>query len=281
MNYYELKLTISPNTEIGRDIISAFFAKIGFESFMESETGLDAFVPEKLYDTEAITEVLENLPLPDTKIDFSVEFIQDQDWNEEWEKNFFQPIIVDNQVVIHSSFHKDVPALPFDIVIDPKMAFGTGHHSTTALMVSSLLELDLQGKSFLDMGCGTAVLAILADKRGASPVTAIDIDQWAYENALENIRLNQTPDIRVEWGDASLLGKAVYDVIFANINRNILLNDIPVYAACMHPGSSLFMSGFYKEDIAVITEKCLLEHLEFVAYKEQNNWVAVHFIKKA
>jgi ribosomal protein L11 methyltransferase len=281
MNYYELKLTLNPNTEISRDIISAFFAEIGFESFVESETGLDAFVPEKLFDAEAIATVLENLPLPDTKIDYSVELIQDRDWNEEWEKNFFQPIIVDNQVVIHSSFHKDVPILPYDIVIDPKMAFGTGHHSTTALMVSYLLELDLQAKSFLDMGCGTAVLAILANKRGATPITAIDIDRWAYENALENIQLNHTPDIRVACGDANLLGKESYDIIFANINRNILLNDIPVYAACLHPNSSLFMSGFYKEDIAVIKEKCLLEQLEFVDYKEQNNWVAVHFIKKA
>jgi ribosomal protein L11 methyltransferase len=281
MNYYELKLAIHPNTEISRDVISAFFAEIGFESFVESEAGLDAFVPEKLYDAASIADVLKNLPFPDTKVDYSVELIQDRDWNEEWEKNSFQPIIVDNQVVIHSSSHKDFPALPYDIVIDPKMTFGTGHHSTTALMVSSLLELDLQGKSFLDMGCGTAVLAILANKRGASPVTAIDIDTWAYENSLANIRLNQTPDIRVEWGDASLLGKEAYDVIFANINRNILLNDISTYAACMHPGSSLFLSGFYQEDIAVITEKCQLAQLEFVDYKEQNNWVAVHFIKKA
>jgi ribosomal protein L11 methyltransferase len=281
MNYFELKLTISPNTEINRDVISAFLADVGFESFVESEAGLDAFVPEKLYEAAAVAEVLENLPLPDIKVEYVAELIKDQDWNKEWEKHFFQPIIIDNQVVIHSSFHKDVPVLQYDIVIDPKMAFGTGHHSTTALMVSSLLELDLQNKSFLDMGCGTAVLAIIANKRGAFPVTAIDIDQWAYENALKNIHLNQTPDIRVEWGDAGLLGKEIYDVIFANINRNILLNDIPVYAECLHPGASLFMSGFYREDIALITEKCKLEQLEFVDYKEQNNWVAVHFIKKA
>jgi ribosomal protein L11 methyltransferase len=280
MNYFELKLAINPNTEINRDVISAFLAEIGFESFVESEAGLDAFVPEKEYDAAAVAMVLMNLPLPDAKIDYSVELIKDRDWNEEWEKNFFQPIVVDNQVVIHSSFHKDVPVLQYDIVIDPKMAFGTGHHSTTALMVSYLLELDLQHQSFLDMGCGTAVLAILANKRGAFPVTAIDIDQWAYENALENIRLNQTPDIRVEWGDATLLGKDKYDIIFANINRNILLNDIPVYVQNLQPGASLFMSGFYKEDIAVITEKCQLEQLEFAGYKEQNNWVAVHFIQK-
>lgn len=279
MDYYELKVTLTPNTEINRDILSALLAEIGFESFMESEKGLDAFVQAKLYSEEKLSEVLESLPLPDTTISYHIEFIKSKDWNEEWEKNFFQPIIINDQVVIHSSFHTDIPMLPYDIIIDPKMAFGTGHHSTTGLMVSYLLELNLSGKSFLDMGCGTAVLAILAKMKGANPVTAIDIDEWAYENSLENIRLNNTPDIRVQWGDASLLGKDLYDFIFANINRNILLSDIPVYASCMLSGSSLFMSGFYQEDIGVIREKCKANQLEFVSFKEQNNWSAVHFRK--
>ncbi|MDR3217889.1 MAG: 50S ribosomal protein L11 methyltransferase [Dysgonamonadaceae bacterium] len=279
MNYYELKLAITPDTEVNRDVISAVFAEIGFESFVASEKGLDAYIPETFYDKDAIAEALENLPLPDIKVDYQAEWIPDKNWNEEWEKNFFRPIIIDKQVVIHSSFHKDIPSLPYDIVIDPKMAFGTGHHYTTALMVSYLLELDLQDKSFLDMGCGTAVLAILAAKRGARPVTAIDIDHWAYENAMENIQLNHTPEIRVNKGDAALLGKDSYAVIFANINRNILLNDIPVYAGCMQPDANLFLSGFYREDMAIIQEKCKSEQLAFVGFKEENNWVAMQFRK--
>ncbi|MDR0865373.1 MAG: 50S ribosomal protein L11 methyltransferase [Candidatus Symbiothrix sp.] len=280
MNYYELKLTLLPNTEINRDVCSALLAEIGFESFVESDKGLDAYIPEKLYSEENMAGVLENLPLPDTTIKYHIELVKSRDWNEEWEKNFFQPIIIDNQVVIHSSFHKDIPKSPYDIVIDPKMAFGTGHHSTTGLMVSYLLELDLKNKSFLDMGCGTAVLAILAKMKGANPVTAIDIDEWAYENSLENIRLNNTPDIQVALGDASILGKAVYDIIFANINRNILLNDIPVYASCMHSGAALFMSGFYQEDLDSIINKCREHQLQFVSYKEKDNWTAVYFSKQ-
>jgi ribosomal protein L11 methyltransferase len=163
-------------------------------------------------------------------------------------------------------------------VIDPKMAFGTGHHSTTALMVSYLLEQNPEGKSFLDMGCGTAVLAILAGMKGAKPVVAIDNDEWAYENALENIRFNQVSDIQVNLGDASLLGKERFDFIFANINRNILLNDIPVYAACLKPDASLFMSGFYVEDLESISDACQQQSLELIGYKEDNRWVAAHFM---
>jgi ribosomal protein L11 methyltransferase len=255
-------------------------AEVGFESFVESDKGLDAFVPETLYSAETITGVLENLSWVDTSVQYTVEKIVARNWNEEWEKHFFEPIIIDNQVVIHSSFHKNIPSLQYDIVIDPKMAFGTGHHATTSLMVSYLVELDLNGQSFLDMGCGTAVLAVLARLKNACPVTAIDMDVWAYENALENIRLNHTHDIRVLLGDAGLLGKEVFDVIFANINRNILLQDIAVYAQCMHTGASLFLSGFYREDREIILEKCKQHQLQFVSFKEKENWVAVHYVKK-
>ena len=279
MNYYEFKLTLRPNTEIHRDVLSALLAEAGFESFVESDEGLDAYVPEPLYSEEVIAGVLENLPLIDMEVQYRTEKIAGRNWNEEWEKHFFEPIVIDSQVVIHSSFHKNIPPLQYDIVIDPKMAFGTGHHATTALMVSYLMELDLNGRSFLDMGCGTAVLAILARLKNACPVTAIDIDPWAYENALENIRLNHTPDIRVLLGNAGLLGKEVYDVIFANINRNILLQDIPVYAQCMSSGSSLFMSGFYREDRKVLFDKCKEQQLQFISYKEKENWVAVHYKK--
>ena len=279
MDYYQLKFTLHPNTEIKRDILSALLAEAGFESFVESDTGLDAFVPETLYSEKTLAGVLENLPRFDTSVQYTIEKIVARNWNEEWEKHYFEPMIIDNRVVIHSSFHKNIPPLQYNIVIDPKMAFGTGHHATTSLMVSYLVELDLNGKSFLDMGCGTAVLAILAQLKHAQPVTAIDIDRWAYENAQENIRLNHTPDIRILLGDAGLLGNEVYDVIFANINRNILLQDIPVYARCMRAGSSLFLSGFYREDMEMIMRKCQQHRLLFVSYKETENWVAMQYAK--
>jgi ribosomal protein L11 methyltransferase len=280
MNYFEIKITVTPNTEANRDVISGLLATIGFESFTETEGGLNAYINEIFYSEVAIAGILNNLPLPAVSARYQAEWIKSRDWNEEWEKNFFQPIFIENKVVIHSSFHKNVPQLPYNIVIDPKMAFGTGHHSTTALMLSWLLEQDLNGKSFLDMGCGTAVLAIMAQMKGAQPVTAIDNDEWAYENALENIRLNNASAIHVQLGDSKLLRKDRYDYIFANINRNILLNDIPVYAACMSPGSSLFMSGFYKEDIKIISTACREQYLEYTGSKEDNHWAAVHFIRK-
>ena len=277
MNYYELKISIISNTETNRDVISALLAEIGFESFVESDTGLIAYIAEKSFSEDAIAGVLEKIPLPDVSVQYETEFIEGQNWNEEWEKNFFQPIVIQDKVIIHSSFHKDIPSFPYDIVIDPKMSFGTGHHSTTSLMTSYLLEHNLEGKSFLDMGCGTAILAILAYMRGARPVMAIDNDEWAYENSLENIRINQASEIQVALGDASLLGQDRYDFIFANINRNILLNDIPVYAACLKPNASLFMSGFYEEDLEIISEVCKKQSLELIGYKEDNRWVAAEF----
>jgi len=277
MDYLELKISLTPNTEVSRDVVSALLAEIGFESFVESDFGVNAYVAEKSFSEEAVVSVLENIPLSGVAVQYEVERIKSRNWNEEWEKNYFEPIIIQNQVIIHSSFHSDIPPFPYDIVIDPKMAFGTGHHSTTALMVSHILEQNIDGKSFLDMGCGTAILAILAHKMGASPIVAIDNDEWAYENSLENIRINQALDIQAKLGDANLLGQERYDFIFANINRNILLNDIPVYAACMQPNAFLFMSGFYKEDLNIISEACKKQSLELTDYKEDNRWVAAGF----
>ena len=277
MNYYELKIVLSPNTETNRDILAALLAEIGFESFTESENGLDAYVSEKNYSEEAISGLLSDIPLIDTEISYSANYVEAQDWNEEWEKNFFQPIIIDDKCVIHSSFHKDIPTLLYDIVIDPKMAFGTGHHETTSLMVSFLLETELENKSFLDMGCGTAVLAILAKMRGSGRTLAIDNDEWACQNSHENVNLNHTEDIEVQFGDAGLLGKEKFDIIFANINRNILLNDIHIYTSCLNPGGELYMSGFYTEDLDIISEECKKNGLQFIDNKVKNNWTAARF----
>ncbi|MEG1586432.1 MAG: 50S ribosomal protein L11 methyltransferase, partial [Bacteroidales bacterium] len=232
-----------------------------------------------LYDEALLKQTLTEFPL-EAEISYEVTTIEQKNWNEEWEKNYFQPIIIGEECVIHSTFHTDIPVAKYDILIDPKMAFGTGHHETTSQMLAEILNYDFTGKSVLDMGCGTAVLAILAAKKGAAPVRAIDIDDWVCDNADENIRLNQTEDIQVQCGDASLLEDGrTYDVIFANINRNILLNDLNVYAKCMHPGSVIFMSGFYVEDIPVIREEAEKQGLVFDHHREKNRWVAVRFNK--
>ena len=199
--------------------------------------------------------------------------------NLEWEKNFFQPIIIGDRCVIHSTFHRDIPQAEYDIVINPQMAFGTGHHETTSLIIGELLDNDLQGKSLLDMGCGTSILAILARMRGAAPCTAVDIDEWCVRNSLENIELNGVDRISVFQGDASLLkDQEPFDVIIANINRNILLNDMKRYVSCMHPGSELYMSGFYVDDIPVIQAEAEHNGLRFVHHKEKNRWAAVKFV---
>lgn len=281
MKYFEITFTAQPCNEIVTDVLSALIAEIGFESFVECEGGIQAYIQQSLFDEEALKNVLADFPLPDTNITYSIFEPEDKDWNEEWEKNFFQPIVIDNRCVIHSTFHKDYPKAEYDIVINPQMAFGTGHHETTSSILGELLDADLKGKSVLDMGCGTSILAILASMRGADPVTAIDIDDWCVNNSRDNIALNNIHNITVELGDASLLeGRQPFDVIIANINRNILMNDMTAYTNCMHSGSEIYMSGFYVEDIPVLREKAESLGLEFVHHREKNNWAAVKFIMK-
>lgn len=278
MKYLEFSFRTMPCTETVNDVLSAVLGEAGFESFVEQPDGINAYIQKDLYDEEAFKEAITNFPLPDTRIEYSCQEAEDKDWNEEWEKNFFQPIIIGDRCVIHSTFHQDVPQAEYDIVINPQMAFGTGHHETTSLIISELLDNDLQGKSLLDMGCGTSILAILARMRGAAPCTAIDIDEWCVRNSLENISLNSVDCIDVFQGDASSLeGKGPFDIIIANINRNILLNDLPQYVRCMHPGSELYMSGFYIDDIPVIQAEAERSGLHLVHHREKNRWAAVKF----
>lgn len=279
MKYFEVTFTAQPCNEIVTDVLSALAGEIGFESFVECEGGVQAYIQQSLFDENALKEMLANFPVPDTKITYTITEPEDKDWNEEWEKNFFQPIVIDNRCVIHSTFHHDYPHAEYDIVINPQMAFGTGHHETTSSILGELLDADLKGKSVLDMGCGTSILAILASMRGADPVTAIDIDDWCVNNSRDNIALNHISNITVELGDASLLkGRKPFDIIIANINRNILLNDMATYATCMHKESELYMSGFYVEDIPAIREKAESLGMTFVHHREKNRWVAVKFV---
>lgn len=279
MKYLEFDFHTSPSTETANDILAAVLGDAGFESFVEQPNGIKAYIQKNLYLEDTVKEAITGFPLPGTKIEYTFEEAEDKDWNEEWEKNFFQPIVIDHRCVIHSTFHHDIPKAQYDIVINPQMAFGTGHHETTSLIIGELLNADLEGKSLLDMGCGTSILAILARMRGAAPCTAIDIDEWCVRNSLENIVLNNVDGISVLQGDAaSLNGKGPFDVIIANINRNILLNDIKQYVQCMRTGSELYMSGFYTDDIPAIRTEAERYRLKYIHHQEKNHWAAVKFM---
>ena len=282
MKYLEVTFKTHPCNETVNDVVSALAGEIGFESFVECEGGVQAYIQQALFSEEALADMVAAFPLPDTVVEYTVKEAEDKDWNEEWEKNFFQPIVIGERCCIHSTFHKDVPQTEYEILINPQMAFGTGHHETTSSIIGELLDADLTGKSVLDMGCGTSILAILASMRGAAKVTAIDIDDWCVNNSRDNIALNNIRNISVELGDARLLeGREPFDVIIANINRNILLADLPRYAACMHPDSEIYMSGFYVKDIPAIRERAESLGMEFMHHREKNNWAAVKLVMKA
>ena len=280
MQYIEVTFTVSPVSETANDIIAALAADLGFESFVESPEGTIGYIPAPLYSEEALREALTDFPMSDTTITFAAKEMEDKNWNEEWEKNFFEPIVVDNRCVIHSTFHKDYPKATYDIIINPQMAFGTGHHQTTRLILSYLLDIDLQGKTILDMGCGTSILAILASMRGASSLTAIDIDEWCVNNSIDNLALNHIDNIKVFQGDASsLASEGPFDVIIANINRNILLADMQYYVARMNEGAEIYFSGFYESDLPMIQAEAERLGLRYLSHRVEKDWTAAQFVK--
>ena len=280
MNYIAVTIQAFPNVDYVMDVLSSLLGGIGYESFETDEEGMKAYIQESDYDAVKLKSVFDTFPYEAT-FSYSIDSIEDQNWNQEWEKHYFQPIVISDKCVIHSTHHTNVPEAEFDILIDPKMAFGTGHHETTFLMVSYLLEEDVRGKSLLDMGCGTAVLAILASMKGANPVLGIDIDEWAYNNALENSRLNHVEEIEIRLGGAEVIDPSKkFDVVMANINRNILLHDMHAYIACMKRGSLLFMSGFYEEDIPLIRLEAEKLGVTYISFTKKNQWVGVRFEMK-
>jgi ribosomal protein L11 methyltransferase len=271
--YIEYNFTLSPK-EPTTEILIAELGNAGFESFVESEEGVTAYIQK----TEWRISILEDIFVLNSD-EFSIEYkyneVAQTNWNAEWEKNF-EPIQVDDLVSIRAPFH-DNPNLKYDIVIEPKMSFGTGHHETTHMMVQHLLKLDLENKKVLDMGCGTGILAIFAEMKGAKPLDAIDIDNWCYENSLENVARNNCENISVYEGDASLLTGKKYDVIIANINRNILLIDMKVYTNCLNEKGILLLSGFYEADIPVIDAEVSKFGLTLETTIQRNNWVALKY----
>ncbi len=276
MQYTKVTFTISPINNFIRDILTAELAEFDYDSFEETEVGINAYIPSNNYSEDDIKNI-QILKNEDYEITYSHEDIPDQNWNETWEKHFFNPIIIDDRCIVRSPFHQDIPKTDYDILIEPKMAFGTGHHETTGLMIKHILESDFSGKSVLDMGCGTGILGILCAMKNATKVTGIDIEDWAFNNALENIKLNNTEQMKVFCGDASLLGSESFDVILANINRNILLEDISKYVKVLKTNGTLILSGFYNSDMDIIDAECIKNNLKKNTVKEDNNWVAIAY----
>lgn len=274
MTYIELDFKITP-LQPHTDILIAELGYCGFESFVETEDGVTAYIQEQDYN-DALLDEVQILNSSEVNITYTIKTIAQTNWNAEWEKNF-EPIWVANRCYVRAPFH-DSKSSEFDIVIEPKMSFGTGHHETTHMMLQFILDHDFSNKSVLDMGCGTGVLAILAEKKGAVAVDAIDIDNWCYENSLENIERNHCSAISVQEGDVSLITESKYDCILANINRNILMNDLPRYTKSLNKGGVVFLSGFYNVDIPVIESLCNSLNLKLEAQQEQNNWVALKFV---
>jgi ribosomal protein L11 methyltransferase len=273
--YIAYEFSVTPKNP-ATEILIAELGHVGFESFVENDTGVTAYIQKQEWNSNILDD-LYILGSAEFKIKYSHYEVIQTNWNKEWEKNF-NPIQVDGLVSVRAPFHEN-PSLKFDIVIEPKMSFGTGHHETTHMMIQHLLALDLENKKVLDMGCGTGILAIFAEMKGAQPTDAIDIDSWCYQNSIENVQRNGCKHITVLEGDSSLLKGKKYDVIIANINRNILLSDMKIYTDCLHQEGILLLSGFYKDDIAIIESEVVKHGLVFDKMIQRNSWVALKYLK--
>jgi len=273
-NYIEYKFKVT-EIEPWNEIIIAMISELPFESFVENEEGFDAYMPktdENIEEIKAVIDAIENIEFSYTRQE-----IEQQNWNATWEESF-TPILVNDQCLIRAEFHESVENIPYEIIIQPKMSFGTGHHSTTHLMVEYILETEFKGKDILDMGCGTSILAILAMKREANYAECIDIDEWAVENSIENGKKNGVR-LDAKMGDHSLLGSKQFDVILANINKNILISQIPTYVSVLNENGDLFLSGLMEQDFNDILAFCTEHNLKFISKKQRNEWIALHFKK--
>ena len=271
--YLEYNFKIAP-LQPASDILIAELGEAGFESFVEEEDGILAYIQKNDWREDILADI-QILSNPKFKIGFALKEIEQQNWNATWEHHF-DPIQVDDRCVVRAPFHK-APEVRFDIVIMPKMSFGTGHHETTFMMLQHILDHDFDGKAVLDMGSGTGVLAILSAMKGAATIDAIDIDHWCYLNAQENVARNNCAQINVCEGDVDLLKGKKYDIILANINRNILLQDIPAYVTTLTKGGYLLLSGFYEADLESINNKCSQVGLRFLSKLQKNDWVSAKY----
>ena len=266
----------TPSSDVQHDMLTTMLAEIGFNSFMDEDRCLKAYCTAESRDDVAVEALLNEPSFSDIRL-LKVEEMPDKDWNELWEASY-QPVVVNERCRVRAPFHEPDPSFEFDLVIEPKMSFGTANHETTAQIIQLMLETDFQGKDVLDMGSGTAVLAILAKKLGAAHTVAIDNDEWAYRNAFTNIELNGISDIEIVLGDALAI-QGQYDVVLANINRNILLRDMHYYVEAMRPNAHIFFSGFYTEDLDSIKAEAERNGLRYCRHLSCNNWVATEFMK--
>lgn len=274
MRYYEVIFTIEPHLEAYADVLSVSLAEIGFESFVPTDNGLTAYIQQEQANAELLNKTIKDFPIQGVCIHYETTEAEYKDWNAVWEEEGFHPIIIDDNIVIHDVKHSDVPNLPYDITISPKLAFGTGSHQTTRMILRELLTLNLEGKKVIDAGTGTGILSIMCMKRGAAEVFAYDIDEWSVENTKDNLLLNAIHnEVRVELGDSSVLNKTNNaDLIIANINRNILLNDLESFALKLDSKGLLLMSGFYSDDAPILIEAANRQGLTFVKEEFDENW---------
>ncbi|MNK11395.1 Ribosomal protein L11 methyltransferase [compost metagenome] len=278
MKYIQVTFSFNAIEEYQQDLLIAELADIGFNTFEEIENGFVAFIEFNTYDEGKLKDVL-NQYEGEFQSNYAVAEIEGKNWNEEWEKNF-EPLIIDDQCYVRATFHEAKPAYAYEIVIDPKMAFGTGHHQTTTMMMQYILETDVKDKEILDMGCGTAILAILAAKKGASKLVAIDNDEVCYESSIENAALNGINNLTAICGGKEVIPNEQFDIILANINRNILLDQIPTYANVLKSGGRIFFSGFYESpDLEMIKQACEPFGIKYVDHKKIGEWVAAYFKK--
>lgn len=303
MKYLEFTFTTHPATEEVQDVLAAVLAEAGFDSFVrtaeldrpalghtadretpilaeaEGDNLFRAYIQEALYNKGVLDETLRAFPLPGVAISYEMARAEDKDWNEEWERHYFQPIVVGGRCVVASTFHRDVPDAEYRITINPQMSFGTGHHATTSLMIGRLLDDDVSGLDVLDMGCGTSILAILARMRGARSCTAVDVDEWCVRNSQENIALNGLSGIDVRLGNAATLGSlGPFGLIIANINLGILLADLPAYVARLRRGGHIYLSGFYTEDVPRLVERGEGLGLRLVDSRESEGWASLKLV---
>jgi ribosomal protein L11 methyltransferase len=278
MSYLEVQFFQIIGEAFHRDILMAELADLGFDTFEETETGCKAFIAAEKFNQLALQTLLESYSA-DFAFDFSLAEIEQQNWNAVWESNF-EPIIIADQIYVRATFHPARPEFTYEIVIDPKMAFGTGHHQTTSLVMAMMLEEDFKSKKVLDMGCGTGILAILAEKLGAVELDAIDYDSLCYESTLENTALNQCSQINALCGSKEAIPDKAYDIILANINRNILLDQLDRYSDVLLPGGKLYLSGFYEHpDLEILKEKAATLNLVYQEHRVNKDWTAAKFIK--
>lgn len=276
MKYIQVTFSFKTIEEYQQDLLIAELGDIGFNTFEEAEGGFLAFIDVNTYSEDQLKNVLEQFE-GEFECNYVISEIEGKNWNEEWEKNF-EPLIINDQCYVRATFHEAQPAYQYEIVIDPKMAFGTGHHQTTTMMMQYILETDVEDKEILDMGCGTAILAILAAKKGASKLVAIDNDEVCYQSSVENAALNGIGNLEALCGGKEVIPSIEFDIILANINRNILLDQIPVYAKVLKGGGSIFFSGFYESpDLDMIKEACATFGIEYLSHKKIGEWVAAYF----